>query len=74
MSSQELLPAVSGKEEITFAEVPVPVNKADRYRSDMQDSIIHPVAVIKTENYSIALSGDISDSLLVRILGEVFHA
>lgn len=74
MSSQELLPAVSGKEEITFAEIPVPANKADGLRFDMQEPMIHPAAVIKTENYSIALSSDISDSLLARILREVSHA
>lgn len=74
MSSQELLPAVSGKEEITFAEIPVPEDKQHDDCSDAQEPVIHPVAVIKTGNSTIALSGDIPDSILSRIIKEVSHA
>lgn len=74
MASQELLPAVSEKEEITFAEIAVPENKQRDCCPDTQEPVIHPVAVIKTENYTIALSSDIPDSLLSRILKEVSHA
>lgn len=74
MSSQELLPAVSEKEEITFAEISVPENKHSAHCSDAQEAVIHPVAVIKTGGCTIALSGDIPDPLLSRILKEVSHA
>ena len=74
MSSQELLPAVSGKESITFAEISVPENKQHDCYSGTQESAIHPVAVIKTNGCSIAVSADISEVLLSRILKEVSHA
>ncbi len=74
MSLQELLPAVSRKEEITFAEIPVPEDKQSGCHSDTREPVIHPVAVIKTNCCSIALSADIPDSLLSRILKEVSHA
>ena len=74
MSSQELLPAVSEKEEITFAEISVPENKRCDGCPDTQEPVIHPVAVIKTRSYTIALSSDIPDSILSRILKEVSHA
>ncbi len=74
MNSPELFPAVSPKEEITFAEISVPKNKQCDYSPDTRDTVIHPVAVIKTGGCTIALSGDIPDSLLSRILKEVSHA
>ena len=74
MASLELLPAVSKKEEITFAEISVPDSKQHDSYSDTQEPVIHPVAVIKTNGYSIALSGDIPEVLLSRILKEVSHA
>ena len=74
MSSQELLPAVSGKEAITFAEISVPENKQHDCYSGNQESAIHPVAVIKTNGCSIAVSADIPEVLLSRILKEVSHA
>lgn len=74
MSSQELLPTVSGKEEITFAEIPVPEDKQRDCYPDTSEPVIHPVAVIKTNCCSIALSADIPEVLLSRILKEVSHA
>lgn len=74
MTSQELLPAISGKEEITFAEISVPESKQHDCFPDNREPDIHPVAVIKTRSYTIALSSDIPDSLLSRILREVSHA
>lgn len=74
MSSQKLLSAVSGKEEITFAEISVPENKQRDYCPDTPEPVIHPVAVIKTRSCTIALSGDIPDPILSRILKEVSHA
>lgn len=74
MSSQELLPGVSEKEEITFAEITVPEDKQRDCYPDTQEPVIHPVAVIKTNCCSIALSADIPEVLLSRILKEVSHA
>ena len=74
ITSQELLPAVSKKEEITFAEIAVPGNKQRNCCSNTSEPVIHPVAVIKTGSCTIALSGDIPDSLLSRIMKEVSHA
>lgn len=74
ITSQGLLPAVSEKEEITFTEISVPENKQSDCCPDTQEPVIHPVAVIKTRSYTIALSSDIPVSLLPRILKEVSHA
>lgn len=74
MTSQELLPTVSEKEEITFAEISVPKNRQRDGCPDDREPVIYPVAVIKTGDCTIALSGDIPDSLLSRILKEVSHA
>ena len=47
MASQELLPVVSEKEEITFAEVSVQKSKPHDCYLDVRELVIHPVAVIK---------------------------
>lgn len=61
------------KEEISFAEVPY---KASDNSSGISsaDLGITPVAIIKTSACQIAVSGDIPDTLLSRILREVSHA
>lgn len=41
---------------------------------DQYNEIIHASAVIKTENLTIAVSNDISETLLSKILQEVCHA
>lgn len=74
MSSQEFLPGVSEKEEITFAEIPVTEDKQRDSYSDTQKPVIHPVAVIKANCCSIALFADIPEVLLSWILKEVSHA
>lgn len=74
MTSQELLPTVSKKEEITFAEIAVPADKQRNCCPDAREPVIHPVAVIKTRDYTIALSSDIPDPLLSQIMKEVSHA
>lgn len=72
-STRELPAAVPQKEEITFAEIPLAAtDNASQLHFTGQS--IHPVAVIKTEKFSIALSSDIPDILLERILREVSHA
>lgn len=74
MASQKLCPAVSEKNEIAFAEISVPQGRSVPLSPEIAEQIPHPVAVIKTKNYSIALSSDIPDSLLSTILKEVSHA
>lgn len=65
--------SVPRKEEISFAEIPV-FPTADTDRTQPVESGIAPVAVIKTPARSIAISADIPDSLLSRMLKEVSHA
>ena len=57
-----------------IAEISVPENKQRDYYPDTSEPVIHPVAVIKTRSCTIALSGDIPDPILSRILKEVSHA
>ena len=73
VENKPLLPATKKTEEITFAELPIPQTK-NVPKADLSESVIHPVAVIKTQNFSVALSADIPDALLVKILQEVAHA
>lgn len=49
MASSDLWPIVSGKEEITFAEILISENSS----SDVQEPAIHPITVIKTNGCSI---------------------
>lgn len=72
-SVPELPAAMTGKEEIAFAEIPLATTDTV-HQSHSAEQGIHPVAVLKTESFSIALSGDIPDILLARILKEVSHA
>ena len=62
------------KNEVTFAEISIPANNSSNSQSHNENVTINPVAVIKTANISIALSPDISDHLLSRIIQEVAHA
>lgn len=73
MSVSERQVSVTRKEEISFAEIPVfPV--ADSEKIQQVEPGIAPVAVIKTSSFSIAISADIPEVLLSRILKEVPHA
>lgn len=69
----EMVSVSSRKEEISFAEISL---GSSNNSSDIPsaDSGITPVAVIKTSACQIAVSGDISETLLARILREVSHA
>ena len=69
----EMIPISPEKEEISFAEIPY---KASNNSSGIpsEDSGITPVAIIKTSACQIAVSGDIPEALLARILREVSHA
>ncbi|MGN0380624.1 MAG: IS66 family insertion sequence element accessory protein TnpB [Suilimivivens sp.] len=66
------LPEIAEK-EICFAEIPVPQADQPALHSE-RDLSVNPVAVIKADNCTIALSADIPDTLLTRILREVNHA
>ena len=69
--------AVSVGNEISFAEVSIkPKQSANvtAFASENSFETIRPVAVIKNANISIALTNEISEELLSRILQEVTHA
>ena len=69
----EMVPVSSPKEEISFAEIPFPSSNNSSYIPSA-DSGITPVAVIKTSDCQIAVSGDIPEALLSIIIREVSHA
>ena len=60
----------SGNADISFAEIPVRLPE----ENNLLEIISAPAAVIKTSNLTIAISNEISDSLLSRIIQEVTHA
>ena len=67
-----LLPAVQETSKVSFAEIRIPEPR--KSISDIIPENIKPTAVIKTATMTIALSNDIADDLLSRILREVSHA
>ena len=71
--NEPFLPSSQKVEEITFAELPMPQTK-NVQGMNLSEVSIHPVAVIKTDKVSIAVSGDIPQMLLTTILQEVSHA
>lgn len=66
------LPAVQDPQGIVFAEVPVPAPAG--ISPAPAEPFPSPAAVIRTASMTIALSADIPDGLLTRILREVGHA
>ena len=69
--------AISVGNEISFAEVSIsPKQSANIAAFTLENSAeaIRPVAVIKNANISVALTNEISEGLLSRILLEVAHA
>ena len=69
--------AISVGNEISFAEVSIsPRQSANIAAFTLENSVeaIRPVAVIKNANISIALTNEISEGLLSRILLEAAHA
>lgn len=72
MNNSTMLPAVQDNSEVSFAELRIPEPK--KSVSDIIPETIKPTAVIKTATMTIALSNDVSDNLLSRILKEVSHA
>lgn len=72
--TQMQVPATVQTAEVSFAEIPVPVETKPSSVSAGLCKTIAPVAVIKGNDLTIELSNDISDSLLSRLLLEVTHA
>ena len=69
--------ALSSGKEISFAEVPISPKQTvnvTAFSSESPVEAIRPVAVIKNADISIALTNEISEGLLSRILLEVAHA
>lgn len=69
--------AVSVGKEISFAEVSIKPKQSTNiaaFPSENSFEVIRPVAVIKNADISIALTNEISEELLSRILQEVTHA
>lgn len=69
--------AISVGNEISFAEVSIsPKQSANIAAFTLENSVeaIRPVAVIKNANISVALTNEISEGLLSRILLEAAHA
>lgn len=66
------LPVVSENAEISFAEIHIP--EPESPVADISLETLRPVAVVKTTAMTVALSNDISASLLSRLLEEVRHA
>lgn len=66
------LPAVTEKQEITFAEIPVP-KVADSPDEQLFCKSL-PVAVLRSGSCVIEISNDISDRILHTILQEVSNA
>ncbi|HHV11293.1 MAG TPA: IS66 family insertion sequence element accessory protein TnpB [Clostridiales bacterium] len=70
MNSAPELPLVPNPGQVTFTEIPILKENTLNESSSMN----HPAAIIKTSTATIALSNEISDRLLSRILQEVSHA
>lgn len=69
--------ALSAGSDISFAEVSIPSRRPTgipEATEEVSVEAIRPVAVIKNADVTIALTNEVSDSLLSRILREVHHA
>ncbi len=67
------LPAVQQlSSEVSFTEISMPVQQVTPAKNILDD--VKPSAVIKTATISIAITNDISEQLLSKILQEVVHA
>lgn len=67
----------SAEGNISFAEVPIPNRKQMGIPKATEETpaiAIRPVAVIKNADITVALTNEVSDSLLSRILQEVSNA
>ena len=69
---QMQIPAVTSSSEVTFAEIPIPLNKQEEPVHSFKEQ--SPVAIIKNGTLSIAITNDISEALLDRIFTVICHA
>jgi len=72
MNTSSMLPSVQETTKVSFAEIHIPEPR--KLISAITPENIKPTAVIKTATMTIALSNDIADDLLSKILREVSHA
>ena len=71
--NKSCLPSVQDTNKaVSFVEISAPVHQ--EVSADGNSDLIKPAAVIKTTTMSIAISNDISEQLLSKILQEVAHA
>lgn len=70
---ENCLPSVQNtNNEVSFVEIATPVHQVPL--AACSSDVIKPAAVIKTATMSIAISNDISDQILSKLLKEVAHA
>ena len=74
MKEKEMLPSVTEKAEVSFAEIPYTPAVGREDIPGVSEVGRTPAAVIRTSAISIEISNQISESLLVRILREVSNA
>ena len=75
MKEKEMLPSVSEKAEVSFAEIPYsPVAGRENIRGVNETACAPIAAVIRTSAISIEISNQIPESLLTRVLREVSNA
>ena len=74
MKEKEMLPSVSEKAEVSFAEIPYSPAVGREDIPCVSEVGRTPAAVIRTSAMSIEISNQISESLLSRILREVSNA
>lgn len=74
MKEKEMLPSVTGKAEVSFAEIPYTPAVGREDIPGVSEVGRTPAAVIRTSAMSIEISNQISESLLSRILREVSNA
>lgn len=70
-SASTELQSVHHKEEVSFVELPEPKVQIN---TDELNALVQPTAVLRAGQMTIAITNDISDSLLSRIIQEVAHA
>ena len=63
----------SGLSQVSFVEVPIKAAQ-DIEPTKMVLAALSPTAVIRSGSLTLELSNDISESMLCRLLQEVFHA
>ena len=68
MKTEQQMP--TPENAVSFAEIPIRLSEENKF-SEITSA---PAAVIKTSKLTIAISNEISDSLLSRIIQEVSHA